>query len=185
MHLVALGANLPSLTVARETLGAALEALAARGLACARRSGWYRTPAFPPGSGPDYLNAAAGFEAALAPAEVLAALHAVEADLGRSRGRRWEPRVCDLDLLASGAAVLPDRATAAAWMALPPERQAVEAPETLVLPHPRLHERGFVLAPLAEVAPDWVHPLLGLSVRQMLAALPPGALAGIAKLEEG
>ena len=52
----------------------------------------------------------------------------------------------------------------------------------LTLPHPRLHERGFVLRPLADVAPDWVHPILGLSVAEMLAALPPEALADIAPL---
>jgi 2-amino-4-hydroxy-6-hydroxymethyldihydropteridine diphosphokinase len=149
----------------------------------AAQSGWYRTPAHPPGSGPDYVNGAAALAAPLAPAAVLAALHAVERGLGRSRGRRWEPRVCDLDLLASGDAVLPDAATVRAWMALPPERQRA-APGRLLLPHPRPHERGFVLAPLAEVAPDWVHPLVGRSVREMLAALPAGALNGILRMEE-
>ena len=89
-----------------------------------------------------------------------------------------------LDLLASGGAVLPDAATARAWMALAPDRQGTEAPDALVLPHPRLHERGFVLAPLAEIAPDWVHPLLGLSVRQMLAALSAAALDGIVRIGE-
>jgi 2-amino-4-hydroxy-6-hydroxymethyldihydropteridine diphosphokinase len=185
MHLIALGANLPSdLGGPRATLQAALAALAARGLAVAARSGWYRTPAYPPGAGPDYVNGAAALAAPLAPAEVLAALHAVERGLGRRRGRRWEPRVCDLDLLASGDAVQPDAATVRAWMALPPERQRARAPGRLLLPHPRLHERAFVLAPLAEVAPDWVHPLLGASVREMLAALPAGALTGILRLEE-
>ncbi|HRM75464.1 MAG TPA: 2-amino-4-hydroxy-6-hydroxymethyldihydropteridine diphosphokinase, partial [Paracoccus sp. (in: a-proteobacteria)] len=66
-----------------------------------------------------------------------------------------------------------------AWRALPPERQAAAAPEGLVLPHPRLQDRGFVLAPLAEVAPGWRHPRLNRSVVQMLADLPEGALAGM------
>jgi 2-amino-4-hydroxy-6-hydroxymethyldihydropteridine diphosphokinase len=183
MHLIALGANLPSATGApRLTLEAALAALAAR-FTVSRRSAWFRTPAWPPASGPDFVNGAAMLEAPLPPDAVLAALHDVERALGRSRGRRWEPRVCDLDLLASDGAVLPDAATVRRWMALGPEA-ARSVPPALVLPHPRLHERAFVLAPLAEVAPDWVHPLLGRSVREMLAALPAGAAAGIERIGE-
>ena len=56
------------------------------------------------------------------------------------------------------------------------------APESLILPHPRLQERAFVLIPLADIAPGWVHPLLGKSAAEMLADLPPGASAGIARL---
>jgi 2-amino-4-hydroxy-6-hydroxymethyldihydropteridine diphosphokinase len=181
MHLIALGANLPSPTGGpRATLEAALAAMAARGLTPEARSRWFRTPAHPPGSGPDYVNAAAAISASLTPPEVLDVLHDVERDLGRTRARRWGPRVCDLDLLGSGAAVLPDPVTVRAHMA-----QAggiAPAPANLILPHPRMQERGFVLLPLCEIAPEWRHPLLGRSVREMLAALPPGALAGIEPL---
>ena len=150
MHLIALGANLPSASGdPRATLEAALAALAARGLVVAARSRWYRTPAYPPGAGPDYVNGAAALAATLPPAVVLGMLHAVENDLGRLRGRRWGPRVCDLDLLASGAAVLPDPATVRDWI----ERVGaarMASPPGLILPHPRLQERGFVLRPLAD-----------------------------------
>jgi 2-amino-4-hydroxy-6-hydroxymethyldihydropteridine diphosphokinase len=183
MILIALGANLLSPAgPPRATLDAALSALAARGVGVAARSRWYATPAFPPGAGPDFVNGAAALSTDLAPGALLAELHAVERELGRDRRRRWAPRACDLDLLACGEQVLPDRATASAWMALDPAAHAAEAPPALVLPHPRLHERGFVLRPLADVAPDWVHPILGLSVRDMLAALPPAALEGVAPL---
>jgi 2-amino-4-hydroxy-6-hydroxymethyldihydropteridine diphosphokinase len=186
LHLIALGANLPSAAgPPRATLEAALALLAARGFAVAARSRWRRTPAFPPGSGPDYVNGAAALASPGdpglpgGPEAVLEALHAVERALGRDRRRRWEARVCDLDLLASGDAVLPDRATAEAWMRLAPAEASRRTPPRLILPHPRLHERGFVLAPLADFAPDWVHPLLGLSVRELLERLPPEALAGV------
>jgi 2-amino-4-hydroxy-6-hydroxymethyldihydropteridine diphosphokinase len=178
--LIALGANLPSVHGAPQaTLEAALMALEARGFPVEARSLWYRTPAFPPGSGPDFVNGAARIGGVADPARLLAALHEIERTVGRTRRQRWAPRSCDLDLIACGDRVLPDRETVARWMALEPGAQAEIAPEGLVLPHPRLHERGFVLRPLADIAPDWVHPLLGRDVRAMLEALPPEALEGI------
>lgn len=183
--LIALGANLPSPAgPPRATLEAALAALGAQGVAVVARSPWYRTPAFPPGAGPDFVNGVAALETELSPSGLLSALHAIERALGRDRGRRWAPRACDLDLLTWGSLVLPDAATVAAWIALEPGAQEQSAPDGLVVPHPRLHERGFVLRPLADLAPDWVHPVLGRSVSEMLAALPESALAGIEPLED-
>jgi 2-amino-4-hydroxy-6-hydroxymethyldihydropteridine diphosphokinase len=164
-------------------LAAALDRLAAvPGIRVRRRSRWFSTPAFPPGSGPDFVNAAAALETALAPEALLAELHAVEAALGRVRPARWAPRLCDLDLIAMGDRVLPDAGTLRRWMAL--DRGAAQrvAPPRLILPHPRLQERGFVLVPLADVAPGWRHPLSGLTVREMLAALPADDLAAIRPL---
>jgi 2-amino-4-hydroxy-6-hydroxymethyldihydropteridine diphosphokinase len=178
--LVALGANLASGAVGpRRALEAAVAAMAGAGLVVSARSRWYRSPAFPPGSGPDYVNGAVKLDAPPPPAPLLETLHAIERRLGRTRSRRWEPRVCDLDLIAADALVLPDPATVQRWMALGPDAQRAEAPSSLVLPHPRLQDRGFVLRPLADIAPDWRHPILGATVADMLAALPAAALAGI------
>lgn len=180
MLLIALGANLASpVGPPQATLEAALDALPQHGLRVVARSRWFRTPAVPQGSGPDFVNGAAVLEGDLAPEAALKALLAIEQALGRHRGRRWAPRACDLDLLAVDDLILPDWATLARWVSLPPDVQAGAAPETLILPHPRMQDRGFVLLPLADVAPDWTHPLLRRTVRQMLAALPPAALAGI------
>lgn len=167
------------------TLRAALAMLHSRGLAARAVSRFWHTPAFPAGSGPDYVNAAAALAGGAGPDEVLAHLHAVEAELGRQRdGGRWGARGIDLDLLAMGGAVLPDGTEQDRWRALPAETQARVAPGPLILPHPRMQDRGFVLAPLAEIAPGWVHPRSGMTVAAMLTALPPGALDGMAPMAE-
>jgi 2-amino-4-hydroxy-6-hydroxymethyldihydropteridine diphosphokinase len=179
--LVALGSNLsfdghlPADIVSR-----AMEAVVALGRDAARSRLWH-SPAWPPG-GPDYINAAVSVRLDLGPEDALAAVHAIEARWGRERAARWGARTLDLDLLAWGDAVRPDAATQAAWRELPFERQGQETPHGLILPHPRMQDRGFVLAPLAEVAPCWKHPLMGRSVQEMLAALLPEAMIGIEPL---
>lgn len=173
--LVALGANLPFGGEPPEaTLSHALSALAEEGLPVLAVSRFFATPCFPVGAGPDYVNAAAVVDcrAAGGAAGVLARLHAVEARFGRERLQRWGMRTLDLDLLAVGDSVLPDPAVQDGWRNLPVAEQASAAPDRLILPHPRLQDRAFVLVPLADVVPDWVHPRLGLTVRQMLAVLP-------------
>ena len=162
-----------------QILGVSLDRIKTAGIRILSVSPTYRTAAFPAGSGPDFANACALAESDAPPAEVLATLHAIESAMGRVRSRRWGQRVIDLDLLAAGEAILPGRDVLSHWMTLPPERQSKEAPGQLILPHPRLHQRAFVLVPMADVAPDWVHPVLGLSVRQMRDALEPAEIAAI------
>ncbi|MFQ5567107.1 MAG: 2-amino-4-hydroxy-6-hydroxymethyldihydropteridine diphosphokinase [Paracoccaceae bacterium] len=180
-----MGANVASPGKSRvEMLELALERVAGgEGISLAARSRWFRTPAFPPGSGPDFVNAAAALETAFTPERLLAVLHGAEEELGRVRPARWAPRICDLDLIAMGDMVLPDRETLDRWMALDLGEAQTVAPPRLVLPHPRMHERGFVLAPLADIAPGWRHPVTGHTVAEMLGALPADALAGIGPLE--
>jgi 2-amino-4-hydroxy-6-hydroxymethyldihydropteridine diphosphokinase len=173
--LIALGANLPfDGRMPAETLGEAFKALGEEGLAVLAFSRLYATPCFPAGAGPDYVNAAAliGCGGEHDPTSVLARLHAVENRFGRKREQRWGMRTLDIDLLALGDSVLPDADVQDMWRGLAPEAQIRKAPDMLILPHPRLQDRAFVLVPLADVAPGWVHPRTGLTVREMLAALP-------------
>ena len=169
----------------KEIIRAALDMLAEHESVDIRAtSRLYRTPAVPPGSGPDFVNGAAVLESDLAPGALIKVLHAVEAQLGRVRRQRWAPRVVDLDLLAIDDLVLPDRATEAHWRGLPPQEAARRSPGELILPHPRMAERAFVLVPLAEIAPYWRHPTLGLTVEEMLAALDPTEVAAVAPLPD-
>ncbi|KAA2214964.1 2-amino-4-hydroxy-6-hydroxymethyldihydropteridine diphosphokinase [Teichococcus oryzae] len=157
MILIALGANLPGpdgaapLATCRAA-AAALNNIA--GLRLGALSGWWLTEPDPPGSGaPWYVNGVARCEGMAEPAALLAALQHIEQAAGRQRPYPNAPRTLDLDIIAMGAAVR-------------------DSPDP-VLPHPRAHLRRFVLEPLAEVAPGWVHPRLGETVEALLACLPP------------
>lgn len=182
--LIALGANQPSFAGSpAETLHAALAALeTADGLNLRAVSRLYRTPAFPPGAGPDYVNAAAAFDCNLAPHDLLTLLHGIENEHARSRESRWGARTLDLDLLALDGKILPSLLTWRHWYELPLAAQAQTAPHELVLPHPRLQDRAFVLVPLAEIAPDWRHPVLDRTVSEMLNALPDHEISAVTAL---
>jgi 2-amino-4-hydroxy-6-hydroxymethyldihydropteridine diphosphokinase len=105
-------------------------------------------------------------------ASVLESLHEIEAEFGREREQRWGMRTLDLDLLAIEDHVLPDLNGYLAWQNLDLDGQKSVAPREIILPHPRLHDRAFVLVPLADIAPNWCHPVRRLTVQQMLDALP-------------
>jgi 2-amino-4-hydroxy-6-hydroxymethyldihydropteridine diphosphokinase len=178
--LIAAGANLPSPVGAPEkTVDFALARLAERGHVIRAVSRYFRTPCFPAGAGPDYVNAALVLDTDAAPAELLADLHRVEAECARERIQRWGMRTLDLDLLADGDRVLPDAQTQARWRDLDPAEQRRQAPDRLILPHPRIQDRAFVLVPLADIAPGWRHPGLGLTVQQMLGRLAPEDVAAV------
>ena len=96
-----------------------------------------------------------------------------EPNVARKREQRWGARTLDLDLLFYGDTITPNLKTFERWRALPLEDQMVLAPQELILPHPRLHERSFVLAPLMDICPTWQHPVLGLSVAELYSRLEP------------
>ncbi len=170
---VAFGSNLPAATASPEALVLrALRLLSGDSVSLTAQSRLYRSPAFPEGSGPDYINGVVALRTSLSAQGLLARLHRIEALLGRERKSRWGARSLDLDLLAFDQQILPDLSGYEYWRNLPLEQQMQRAPETLILPHPRLQDRAFVLLPLAEIAPNWLHPVLDESAVSLLARLP-------------
>jgi 2-amino-4-hydroxy-6-hydroxymethyldihydropteridine diphosphokinase len=150
--LIALGANLPSAAGSpAATLQHALGKLDGKGVKIRRVSSFYETPAWPDPADPAFVNAVAAVDTAFQPVELLELLHGVETELGRLRSAPNAPRTLDLDLLDYDGRVMEG---------------------AVVLPHPRMAQRSFVLVPLAEIAPDWRHPVSGQGIGELLAGLP-------------
>ncbi|APO85724.1 2-amino-4-hydroxy-6-hydroxymethyldihydropteridine diphosphokinase [Donghicola sp. JL3646] len=171
--LIALGSNVTSLSSSPEQLlSESMDEISKSVGKIYFRSKNYRTPCFPAGAGPDFANAVIRVETELDIPGILEALHRIEADFGRVRTVRWGQRTLDLDLLAADDVVCPDEATLNQWINLSLDRQMAETPDQLLLPHPRLQDRAFVLVPMADVAPDWKHPILAKTVLEMLEQLP-------------
>lgn len=150
----------------------AIKMIQDRGVRITSVSRFFETPAFPAGSGPNFVNGVLVIDDDRPAEDLLAFLHEIEAEFGRKRVSRWGARTLDLDVLAVDDRVMPDVETWRQWRDLPLEKQMEDTPDCMILPHPRLQDRAFVLVPFADVAPDWIHPAIGLSVAQMCAALP-------------
>jgi 2-amino-4-hydroxy-6-hydroxymethyldihydropteridine diphosphokinase len=151
---IGLGANLTpaGYNNPREGCEAALTALGSEGIFLEKISNWYESAPVPVSDQPWYLNAVALATTTVDAAMALAALHRIESQFGRVRGVRNGARVLDMDLLDFAG-------------------ERAQNP-SLTLPHPRMHERAFVLLPLRELCPDWTHPVIGVSIDDLIAQLP-------------
>jgi 2-amino-4-hydroxy-6-hydroxymethyldihydropteridine diphosphokinase len=154
----------------REAIERAILELQQAGLVLLARSRGYRTKPVGPLHQPDFVNAVARFSGSFGPAALLRLAKALERRAGRGIGPRGGPRPLDVDILAFGGRCI----------GCPSRRRAAGR---LLLPHPEMCRRGFVLVPLAEVAPGWRHPARGLGARDMLRRAPH-LRRGVARLEE-
>ncbi|WP_426030546.1 2-amino-4-hydroxy-6-hydroxymethyldihydropteridine diphosphokinase [Caulobacter sp. DWP3-1-3b2] len=153
--VVALGCSLPGSYPSREALlDAAIGAIEAGDLKVVGRSSWWASAAWPDPTAPAYRNGVVLVETPLPASEILARLHRIETHFGRVRIDSNAPRTLDLDLIAQG-------------------RTVTEV--GLVLPHPRAHERLFVMGPLAEISPEWRHPVSGRTAADLAAAATVGS----------
>ncbi len=154
MILVALGANLPSrFGTPAQTLYAALKAMAQVEIWPVQISRVWKTAPVPFVEGdPWYHNAVCAVDTDFEPQELLAALLSIEEDFGRMRTVKNAPRLLDLDLIAYDDELISDK--------------------DLIVPHPRMHERAFVLMPMSDIVDEWVHPEIKKTLEDMIAALP-------------
>ena len=171
--LIALGSNI-SLGISEplDIIKRAIVELNKNGINLVSLSRFYETPAYPQGSGPNFINSVVKVEANYSPQKMLQKLHEIEEKFDRQRVSRWSARTLDLDLLALEAQVLPSKEIFQEWYNLPLSEQREKIPSELILPHPRIQEREFVLLPLLDIQPNWIHPILNKTVSQLCEELP-------------
>jgi 2-amino-4-hydroxy-6-hydroxymethyldihydropteridine diphosphokinase len=158
--LIGIGANLntPAFGSPRSTCEAAVGELDKAGVAITRRSSWFKSAPVPISDQPWYINGVVGIDTDLEPAELISLLHNIEDQFGRVRSAKNAARTLDLDIIAYGDLIV-------GWNE--------ENNNDLVIPHPRLNERAFVLLPMLEIVPKWCHPVLKLTLNEMISGIDP------------
>jgi len=159
--LIGIGANLGNAEFAspRAICEAAVGAIEEAGVVVLQQSGWFKSAPVPASSQPWYINGVIAVETSLDPEHLMSLMARIEERFGRTRGVKNAARTLDIDLIAYGDLVI-------GW-----DRDETDG---LSVPHRRMHARGFVLLPLREIAADWLHPVLQMSLIEMIAALDPG-----------
>ena len=152
MIFIALGANLASVYGdPPQTLAAAVQSISDSGIEVIKASRLFRTAPVPISDQPYFYNCVISVQTNLSPQDLLKTLHAIEHDFGRVRKQQNEARILDLDIIAYNNLIIDD--------------------DTIKIPHPRAHQRGFVLYPLFDIAPDWIHPVLQQPLKALVANL--------------
>lgn len=156
MKVIAIGSNLPQPPFAtpKEVCEAALDRFSEHGLTIVKCSAWYDSSPVPPSNQPRFVNGAVAIETDLSPKDTLESCLEIEREFGRIRTQRWSARTLDLDVIA--------------W-----DNIRIELPH-LTVPHPEMERRAFVLLPLADIAPNWHHPITKTPIDRLISLLPEG-----------
>ena len=160
-YYIALGSNLETKNMTRlEIINKALEYFSMFNISLCRVSSFWESKSYPNKNQPNFINVVSEVQSELNPFQTLYSLKKIETLLGRKINSRWGNRVLDLDILAAGSLILPNLRIFNKWLKMPLKQQMQNQPNQLILPHPRIQDRLFVLKPLSEIDPDWMHPVL-------------------------
>lgn len=177
MILIGLGSNLTGACYEspRAVIDAAVKLMEEKGLQVTAVSPYYESEPFPKSDQPWFVNAVAAVVTDHSPKALLRLLHDIEGSLGRARRIRWEARIIDLDIIAYDEEVLPSKDQ---WAAQSGSVVPGEIDAGIMVPHPRMQDRLFVLRPLADIAPQWRHPVSGRAVEALMGVLEAGGAQG-------
>ena len=168
-YFIALGSNLETKNLKKlEIINKALEYFSQFNITLIKVSSFWSSRSYPDKNQPDFINAVSEVHSELSPYQILNQLKKIEKMFGRKINTRWGNRVLDLDILCAGSIILPNINVYNEWMKMPLQKQTEKQPNELILPHPRIQDRLFVLKPLNEVDPDWVHPILNKTTLELI-----------------
>ena len=178
---LALGSNLPHGGLQPlEVIQSAINALKVAGLGRVEVSGFYRTAPVPISDQPDFINCVIAGETTYSALEMLDICQSIELSHGRKRAVRWDARTLDIDIISFNHQVYPSLEE---WRAIADNMKVSTNMPDLVLPHPFMHKRAFVLRPLCDLAPDWRHPVIGISALDLLSDQDEQARKSIVPVE--
>ena len=168
-YLIALGSNLETENLSKlEIINKAIGYFSQLNLVLIKVSSFWESRSYPDKSQPNFINAVSEVHSELNPYQILNELKNIEKKMGRKNKTRWGSRVLDLDIIGSGSIILPNNFEFNKWLKMPLKKQTKIQPGELILPHPRIQDRLFVLKPLNEVDSNWKHPVLNKTALELI-----------------
>ena len=168
-YFIAIGSNLETQNLSRlEVINNALGYFPQFNIFLIKVSSFWESRSYPDITQPNFINAVSEVHSDLNPYEILHELKTIEKKMGRKNNTRWGSRVLDLDIISAGSIILPNNFVFNKWLTMPLQKQIKNQPNELILPHPRIQDRLFVLNPLNEVAPHWTHPVFNKTPLELI-----------------